>query len=64
MLSKKIILISTLTLCFSIVGCKEEAKTTKWYKDHPDELKLVYENAKRVVMLLKTARMQMKPTIK
>ena len=26
MLSKKIILISTLTLCFSIVGCKEEAK--------------------------------------
>ncbi|STV06229.1 Uncharacterised protein [Klebsiella pneumoniae] len=28
MLSKKIILISTITLCFSIVGCKEEAKTT------------------------------------
>ena len=40
MLSKKIILISTITLCFSIVGCKEEAKTTKWYRDHPDELKL------------------------
>ncbi len=29
MLSKKIILISTLTLCFSVIGCKEEAKTTK-----------------------------------
>lgn len=43
MLSKKIILISTLTLCFSVIGCKEEAKTTKWYKEHPDELKLVYE---------------------
>ena len=28
----KIILISTITLCFSIVGCKEEAKTTKWYR--------------------------------
>ncbi len=26
MLSKKIILISTLTLCFSVIGCKEEAK--------------------------------------
>ncbi len=64
MLSKKIILISTLTLCFSVIGCKEEAKTTKWYKEHPDELKLVYEKCQRVVMLLKTARMQMKPTIK
>lgn len=41
MLSKKIILISTLTLCFSVIGCKEEAKTTKWYKEHPDELRKV-----------------------
>ncbi|ELM9467573.1 EexN family lipoprotein [Salmonella enterica] len=47
MLSKKIILISTLTLCFSIVGCKDEAKTTKWYKDHPDELKVVYEKCQK-----------------
>lgn len=47
MLSKKIILISTITLCFSIVGCKEEAKTTKWYRDHPDELKLVYEKCQK-----------------
>lgn len=64
MLSKKIILISTLTLCFLLLDAKEEAKTTKWYKEHPDELKLVYEKCQRVVMLLKTARMQMKPTIK
>ncbi|STV18836.1 Uncharacterised protein [Klebsiella pneumoniae] len=35
MLSKKNILISTITLCFSIVGCKEEAKTTKWYMGSP-----------------------------
>lgn len=64
MLSKKIILISTITLCFSIVGCKEEAKTTKWYRDHPDELKLAYEKCQIVVTLLIIARMQMKPTIK
>ncbi|QEP92034.1 EexN family lipoprotein [Klebsiella pneumoniae] len=31
----------------SIVGCKEEAKTTKWYRDHPDELKLVYEKCQK-----------------
>ncbi|MXO07932.1 EexN family lipoprotein, partial [Klebsiella pneumoniae] len=26
---------------------KEEAKTTKWYKEHPDELKLVYEKCQK-----------------
>ncbi|HBL7810039.1 TPA: EexN family lipoprotein [Escherichia coli] len=32
---------------FLISGCKEEAKTTKWYKDHPEELKVVYEKCQK-----------------
>ncbi|MCI1034810.1 EexN family lipoprotein [Raoultella terrigena] len=47
MLSKKIISGSVLVLCFSIIGCKEEAKTTQWYRDHPDELKVVYEKCQK-----------------
>ena len=47
MLSKKIISGSVLVLCFSIIGCKEEAKTTQWYHDHPDELKVVYEKCQK-----------------
>lgn len=47
MLSKKIIFISTLVLCFSIIGCEEEAKTTKWYRDHPDELKVIYDKCQK-----------------
>ncbi|EEE8475862.1 EexN family lipoprotein, partial [Salmonella enterica] len=26
---------------------KEEAKTTKWYRDHPDELKIVYDKCQK-----------------
>ncbi|EEI7343747.1 EexN family lipoprotein, partial [Salmonella enterica] len=26
---------------------KEEAKTTKWYRDHPDELKVVYDKCQK-----------------
>ncbi|ENF2506355.1 EexN family lipoprotein [Cronobacter sakazakii] len=47
MLSKKTILASSLALCFAVIGCKEEAKTTKWYREHPDELKVVYEKCQK-----------------
>ena len=39
--------LSFLSLLFIISGCKEEAKTTQWYKDHPDELKAVYEKCQK-----------------
>lgn len=32
---------------FSFLGCKEEAKTTKWYKEHQEELNVVYERCKK-----------------
>lgn len=47
---------------FLISGCKEEAKTTKWYKDHPEELKAVYENARKQEALRKIVKMQTKLT--
>lgn len=47
MLPRKTILISTLALCFTVIGCKEEAKTTQWYRDHPDKLKVVYAECKK-----------------
>ncbi|WP_343530182.1 EexN family lipoprotein [Yokenella regensburgei] len=44
----RLLTISLLTLTdFLISGCKEETKTTKWYKDHPEELKAVYEKCKK-----------------
>ena len=43
----KIIAIVALSLVAIISGCKEEAKTTKWYRDHPDELKVVYEKCQK-----------------
>ncbi|EHV2051925.1 EexN family lipoprotein [Salmonella enterica] len=44
---KKILLVVTIS-CFAVLaGCKEEAKTTKWYRDHPDELKVVYDKCKK-----------------
>ena len=43
----KIISIVALSLVAIISGCKEEAKTTKWYRDHPDELKVVYEKCQK-----------------
>ncbi|ECC6921886.1 hypothetical protein DAE56_24355 [Salmonella enterica] len=44
----RLLTISLLTLSvFLISGCKEEAKTTKWYKDHPEELKVVYEKCQK-----------------
>ena len=43
----KFIAIVALSLVAIISGCKEEAKTTKWYRDHPDELKVVYEKCQK-----------------
>ncbi|EBA4960443.1 EexN family lipoprotein [Salmonella enterica] len=47
MLLKKTISTIALLLCFSLIGCKEEAKTTQWYRDHPDELKSVYDECQK-----------------
>ena len=44
----KIIVILTLTFIAMISGCDEEAKTTQWYRDHPDELKAVYEKCQKI----------------
>ena len=44
---QKVTIIAALTLITLISGCKEEAKTTKWYRDHPDELKVVYEKCQK-----------------
>lgn len=43
----RLLTLSFLSLLFIISGCKEEAKTTQWYKDHPDELKAVYEKCQK-----------------
>ncbi|QJT81394.1 EexN family lipoprotein [Kosakonia sp. MUSA4] len=43
----RLLTFSILSLLFIISGCKEEAKTTQWYKDHPDELKAVYEKCQK-----------------
>ena len=47
MLSNKIIPIATVFLFFILTGCEDEAKTTKWYRDHPDELKTVYDKCQK-----------------
>ncbi|EIN0583675.1 EexN family lipoprotein [Salmonella enterica subsp. enterica serovar Newport] len=44
---KKISLIIITSFIVILSGCKEEAKTTKWYKDHPDELKAVYDECQK-----------------
>ena len=44
---KKIILLTIISSILSLAGCKEEAKTTKWYRDHPDELKVVYDKCQK-----------------
>lgn len=38
----KLIIVVAFSITALAAGCKEEAKTVKWYKDHPDELKVVY----------------------
>ena len=44
----RLLTLSFLSLLFVVInGCKEEAKTTQWYRDHPDELKAVYEKCKK-----------------
>lgn len=43
----KIIVILTLPFIVLISGCDEEAKTTQWYRDHPDELKVFYEKCQK-----------------
>ncbi|ENU0860853.1 EexN family lipoprotein [Citrobacter amalonaticus] len=43
----KIIVILTLSFIAMISGCDEEAKTTQWYRDHPDELNTVYEKCQK-----------------
>lgn len=47
MITKNIFLFSVIVLSFAVVGCKEEVKTTKWYKDHPDELTIVYDKCQK-----------------
>ncbi|EMZ4245664.1 TPA: EexN family lipoprotein [Salmonella enterica] len=44
---KKIILFTIISSIVSLAGCKEEAKRTKWYRDHPDELKIVYDKCQK-----------------
>ncbi|HDX9051768.1 TPA: EexN family lipoprotein [Yersinia enterocolitica] len=40
---EKIILLALVTSVALLAGCKEEAKTYAWYKDHPDETYNVYK---------------------
>lgn len=48
MIPKKNIFLTVVVIAgFFLVGCEDEAKTTKWYKDHPDELKVVYEKCQK-----------------
>lgn len=59
----RLLTISLLTLSvFLVSGCKEEAKTTKWYKDHPEELKAVYEKCQKQGALRKIVKMRTKLT--
>lgn len=44
---KKIFLFVTISSIAILSGCKEEAKTTKWYRDNPDELKVVYDKCQK-----------------
>ncbi|TCC09253.1 hypothetical protein E0L21_10575 [Kosakonia quasisacchari] len=44
----RLLILSFLSLLFAVIsGCKEETKTTQWYRDHPDELKEVYEKCQK-----------------
>lgn len=44
----RLLTLSFLSLLFVVIsGCKEEAKTAQWYRDHPDELKAVYEKCQK-----------------
>jgi hypothetical protein len=38
-----IITLSALTL----IGCDEQAKTTQWYKSHPDEMNKIWAKCKK-----------------
>jgi hypothetical protein len=44
---KKAILFLIVSSISILSGCNEEVKTTKWYRDHPDELKVVYEKCQK-----------------
>lgn len=45
---KKIVNFIIVSMIVSfITGCKEEAKTTQWYREHPDELKVVYAECQK-----------------
>lgn len=44
---KNIILCATALCTVLLAGCKDEAKTTQWYRDNPDELKVVYEKCQK-----------------
>lgn len=44
---KKAILYLIVSSISILSGCNEEVKTTKWYRDHPDELKVVYEKCQK-----------------
>lgn len=39
---KKFILVSLVTATALLTGCKEDAKTYAWYKEHPDDTYTVY----------------------
>ncbi|EKT0033590.1 EexN family lipoprotein [Salmonella enterica] len=44
---KNFLLLIITSFIVILSGCKEEAKTTKWYKEHPDELKSVYDECQK-----------------
>ncbi|EBH5154661.1 hypothetical protein CLO73_24675 [Salmonella enterica] len=39
--------VAAILVCFALIGCKEEAKTVKWYQEHPSELQRVYNDCKK-----------------
>ncbi|MGP3200489.1 EexN family lipoprotein (plasmid) [Serratia marcescens] len=40
----RLLTVTLFSLSFLLIsGCEEEAKTTQWYRAHPDELNKVYE---------------------
>lgn len=47
MLMKYSLSATTVLLLLAVTGCQDEAKTTKWYREHPDELKTVYEQCQK-----------------
>ncbi|HGJ5868306.1 MULTISPECIES: EexN family lipoprotein [Arsenophonus] len=47
MQTKNIFLFGIIISVATLIGCKEEVKTIKWYKAHPDELKTVYDKCQK-----------------